>query len=490
MNSKTNGELLLLGGIDNETSSLWVATVNYDRMEVTWKRICCDGQEAQEPTKQLEQWSSTVWNNTLYVYYRETNSSCNWTTFYTKLDMSVVKWNTAYITVEEKGLLSRTPSFPDFVCSRSSFAVGRFAFTTNLSGDLIIQDLSKMKVKLIKMENYTNFYLSRFPSEDTKRILVGSANKVYNFKADYASLYSTKFAVINIRRVKLEGCKPGTNSSDYTFHPCRPCPMGQYNDEYGATTCTDCPPGLVTKTTGSTSIRNCTCAIDECVNGKCIVQSDVTTICICDRGFTGKACETPTTYLICLGVIVALLLMAAFLYCTKRVKTHKNAAKYTRVELEMAEQTAAELANIWSVDNEEIQRAEMIGQGSFGDVWTAQYRDQTIAVKVLKIEAQDCTNEQLQEFKDESELLRSIFHANIVRFIGTGMTADNKPFIALEYMERGSVRKELDNTCDDNPLEIEVQVKYALHAAQGMRIYTESIECIAISSAITFSSTS
>ena len=87
-------------------------------------------------------------------------------------------------------------------------------------------------------------------------------------------------------------------------------------------------------------------------------------------------------------------------------------AKYTRVELEMAEQTVAELANIWSVDKEEIERCKMIGQGSFVDVWTAQYRDQTVAVKVLKIEAQDCTNEQLQEFKDESELLRSIFDAN------------------------------------------------------------------------------
>ena len=245
--------------------------------------------------------------------------------------------------------------------------------------------------------------------------------------------------------------------------------MGQYNDDYGATTCTDCPPGLVTRTTGSTSIRNCTCAIDECVNGKCIVQSDFTTICICDRGFTGKACETPTTYFIGLGVIVALLLMGAFLYCTKRVKRHKNVAKYTRVELEMAEQTVAELANIWSVDKEEIERDKMIGQGSFGDVWTAQYRDQTVAVKVLKIEAQDCTNEQLQEFKDESELLRSIFHANIVRFIGTGMTADNKSFIVLEFMERGSVRNELDDEYNGNPIDVKLQVKYALHAAKGMR---------------------
>ena len=95
----------------------------------------------------------------------------------------------------------------------------------------------------------------------------------------------------------------------------------------------------------------------------------------------------------------------------------------------MAEQTVAELSNIWSVENDKIGFQQKIGEGSFGDVWTAEYRDQIVAIKVLKIKAEDCTDEQLQDFRDESELLRSIFHANIVRFIGTGKTVENKPFI-------------------------------------------------------------
>ena len=469
MNSLPNGELLLFGGIDNKTSSLWVATVNYTRMEATWKRICCDGQEAHEPTKQLQQWSSTVWNDTLYVYFQITNSTCNWTTYYTELSTNGVKWNSASIYNQENyhpKMTFKTNTIKH-ACGRQSIAMGRFAFTSDTDEDLIIQDLSKMtRIR----EKWVHNRLVAYGSGQTKHILLDTDGKIDSFAA-YWDESKKKYAMLGgiIIAFKQKGCDPGENSSDYSFHPCRPCPMGQYNDAYGATTCTDCPPGLVTGTTGSTSIRNCTCAIDECVNGKCIVRSDFTTICICDRGFTGKACETPTAYLIGIGIIVALLLIAAFLYCTKRVKRHKNVEKYTRVELEMAEQTVAELANIWSVDKEEIVRDKMIGQGSFGDVWTAQYRDQTVAVKVLKIEAQDCTNEQLQEFKDESELLRSIFHANIVRFIGTGMTADNKPFIVLEYMERGSVRNELDDAYNGNPIEIKLQVKYALHAAKGMR---------------------
>ena len=100
----------------------------------------------------------------------------------------------------------------------------------------------------------------------------------------------------------------------------------------------------------------------------------------------------------------------------------------------MAEQTVAELSNIWSVENDKISLQQNIGEGSFGDVWTAEYRDQIVAVKVLKIKAEDCTDEQLKDFRDESELLRSIFHVNIIRFIGTGKTADDEPFIVLEYM--------------------------------------------------------
>ena len=143
--------------------------------------------------------------------------------------------------------------------------------------------------------------------------------------------------------------------------------------------------------------------------------------------------------------------------------------EYTRLELEMAEETVAQLSNIWSVDDDEVELKRMIGQGSFGDVWTARYRDQSVAIKILKIKAEDCTDQQLQEFKDESDLLRSIFHGNIVRFIGTGKTVDNKPFIVLEYIERGSMRNELNTNYSHRPMEYELQVKSALHAAKGMR---------------------
>ena len=450
MNLMNNGSLLLFGGIDNKASSLWMATVDFKRMKVTWKRICCDGRQREhEPTGPLQRWSSAIWNNTFYVYFLKTKSFCEWETYHTRLDIGKLTWNITPIRKE----MRPAKTFKK-VCGTSSAAMGRFAFTATATGNLLIEDFSRIKLKMIRMANENS-------SSNEKNLLVGSGNAVFNVVSRYFSKRK-KTSIVALERFDLPGCEPGTISSDYTLHPCRPCPMGQYNDHYGGN-CTACPPGLVTRKTGSTSIQNCTCPVGKCANGICIVQSDYTAQCICNAGFTGPSCETPTTYIIGVGILLGVLIFAVFLYCIKRVRKHKNMAEDTRAELEIVAETVAELSDIWSVDENEIEFDCLIGRGSFGDVWTAQYRDQIVAVKVLKITEQDCTNEQLQEFKDESELLRSIFHAHIVRFIGTGKTAENKPFIVLEYMERGSVRKELD----DHP--IEHQVKYALHAAKGMR---------------------
>ena len=67
--------------------------------------------------------------------------------------------------------------------------------------------------------------------------------------------------------------------------------------------------------------------------------------------------------------------------------------------LNQAKQTLMELSDIWSVDTEEVSFMKVIGRGSFGDVWSAEYRDQIVAIKVLKIKADDCTDEQLKRFQ-------------------------------------------------------------------------------------------
>ena len=472
LNSMINGSLLLFGDVDNQTSSLWIIRIDLQIMKAKWERLCCNGHpQMQQPTNKLQTWSSAIWNSTFYVFFGVTpkrtklqgtrvsdtwnfypvpykSFSCDWNTYYTTLGSGNLTWHTAALSPRQS-------------CDsgQSDKADGRFAFTQDES-HFYVADLSKTKWKTKSKKP---------PSFSHKYLLFGRGSTMYFMKTLFDRNPPARLRIVSMESLKLTQCQPGKYSPNYSLYPCRPCPKNQYSDKYGATNCTDCPSNFVTKATESNSIKNCTCAPETCIHGTCVIQTGYTTVCICNAGFTGKACETPTTYLIGIGILVGLLLVGASYYCVKRVKKHQKAAEYTRVELEMAEETVAQLSNIWSVNDDEVEFERMIGQGSCGDVWTAQYRDQLVAIKILKIKADDCTDQQLQEYKDESDLLRSIFHANIVRFIGTGKTVDNKPFIALEYMERGSVRTELDSNYSNKAMEYALQVKYALHAAKGMR---------------------
>ena len=463
MSSLDNGSLVLFGGVDNRKSSLWMVTVDYERMTATWERLCCED-DREQPTNQLQKWSSAVWNNTLYIYFcQRTEGNCESIIYYKNLG-NVAEW-----TMKE----SRVSGIGTF-CKSDQTVFGRFAYTTDDIGNLVMADFNRVEYNMAGER--------KFPA-NSKAVLGAQSNGMFSFTSGpYGEVLGIAFRLTfgldwqpylfddsRIRTFRLIGCKPGSFSPKYSVHSCQSCPKGRYSDRYNSTNCTSCPSGLITTATGSNSIINCTCTSGTCVYGDCVVQSDLSTLCLCYTGYTGKKCESPTMYLVFMGVIVGILLVIAFYYIAQRARKHQNAVKYTRVELEMAEQMVEELSNIWSITTDEIEFGQKIGEGSFGDVWTADYRDQTVAVKVLKIEADNCTNEQLQEFKDESELLRSIFHANIVRLIGTGKTTENKPFIALEYMEQGSVRNALDNAYADRPIEIYLQVKYALDAAKGMR---------------------
>ena len=459
MNSMSNGSLLIYGGIVNKPNSLWMATINDNAvpMTATWKRLCCDDDKKE---KHPSQWTSTFWNDIFYVCFGVPEKGyfyvIDWNIYYTEIGRGASKWH-------RKNMSRGSHRYYKEYWHPTAF--GRIAVTVDrVDNTMIMADLTGKEY--IMLEGYASMFPVKSRDLFGDYRMVGSKNSLLYLKYDH---YDEYIIPTNLYNVDLKRCDPGMYSSDFSLYPCCPCPRGQYSDRGGSTHCTDCPPGLVTSSKGSTSARNCTCAIDTCIHGECIVQSDHTTVCICDSGFNGKDCATPTSYLIGMGVVVGVLLIVAFYYCIKRVQKHQREAKYTRVELERAEQTVEELSNIWSVDNDKVDFRQRIGKGSFGDVWTAEYRDQIVAVKVLKIKAEDCTDEQLQDFRDESELLRSIFHANIVRFIGTGKTVENKPFIVLEYMERGSVRNELDNEYVDHPMELVLQVKYTLHAAKGMR---------------------
>ncbi len=85
----------------------------------------------------------------------------------------------------------------------------------------------------------------------------------------------------------------------------------------------------------------------------------------------------------------------------------------------------------------DYERLERLGAGNFGEVWLVYDHALDIrrAVKYIpKSSIQDPTN-----FYKEPQTLMALRHENIVRVEDAGKTSDGTLYVAMEYLQRGSV---------------------------------------------------
>lgn len=78
-----------------------------------------------------------------------------------------------------------------------------------------------------------------------------------------------------------------------------------------------------------------------------------------------------------------------------------------------------------------------IGQGGMADVFLAQRAD---GVRVaIKVQSSRRTEDLAARFRREQRLLAALSHRHIVRFLDTGVLADGRPFLAMEYVDGRSI---------------------------------------------------
>ncbi len=94
---------------------------------------------------------------------------------------------------------------------------------------------------------------------------------------------------------------------------------------------------------------------------------------------------------------------------------------------------------------------EPIGRGGMGAVWLAERADgqfaQRVAIKLVRSQWDE--NELHARFRAERQMLADLRHPNIASLIDGGVTADGKPWLALEYVDgvdlcRYAERRRLD----------------------------------------------
>ncbi|KAG1850060.1 hypothetical protein C8R48DRAFT_382008 [Suillus tomentosus] len=119
----------------------------------------------------------------------------------------------------------------------------------------------------------------------------------------------------------------------------------------------------------------------------------------------------------------------------------------------------------WTITRYEVDRFEMIGQGSFSRVYAGSWRDRLVAIKVLH----DFT--PASTFRREVELWRRLKHPQVVRMFGASSAHGSKPwFIVSELYERGSLVEWLLTMARDDyatPREVD-QFRFISQIAGGM----------------------
>ena len=160
----------LFGGVDNRNSSLWMVTVDYERMTATWERLCCED-DREQLTNQLQKWSSAVWNNNLYIYFcQRTEGNCESIIYYKNLG-NAAEWRTK----ESRG--SGIGTF----CKSDQTVFGRFAYTTDDIGNLVMADFNRVEYNMAGER--------KFPA-NSKALLGAQSNGMFCLRPDLMVKYS------------------------------------------------------------------------------------------------------------------------------------------------------------------------------------------------------------------------------------------------------------------------------------------------------------
>lgn len=161
------------------------------------------------------------------------------------------------------------------------------------------------------------------------------------------------------------------------------------------------------------------------------------------------------------GAAVAIFAVAGFIYWHIHRKQRENVKAILLTE--------AGERRTYKIDYSEITIGNLIGAGSFGQVFAGEYKGTDIAVKKLK--NQHMTKQQLSDFSKEAKVMAGLRNPNIVLFMGVCVDP-GKLCIVSELMERGDLSEVLRNK--DNMITPQMIFHMARDTLKGLQFIHSS----------------
>lgn len=123
------------------------------------------------------------------------------------------------------------------------------------------------------------------------------------------------------------------------------------------------------------------------------------------------------------------------------------------------------------IDPQEIFLQRIIGEGTFGRVWSARWRSAGVAVKEFMFAQaavagkSSMQQEIVEEIIGEAGMMAILRHPNVLQLFGCSLTAQ-AIWIVSELCSLGSLRQVLDD--NDRSLPVDVRINLVLQVAEGM----------------------
>ena len=123
----------------------------------------------------------------------------------------------------------------------------------------------------------------------------------------------------------------------------------------------------------------------------------------------------------------------------------------------------------WVIEERDIVFMEKLGNGEFGDVMLATWKDKKVAIKTMK----EFQTRRTTQFIAEAAVMTYLHHDNLVGLLGIVLDTEKRSMkIVLEIMSKGSLLEHLRLKGKKNVTKID-QIRFATESCRGME-YLES----------------